>query len=200
VPTVCDPTEAVRRAIGAFVPRRSELRRRSDRIEVGARWALLLLGLLLVPVALSIGSEVTARLEPQVAAQQADRRTVRAEVLDAPTDEAPESAAGSWRAPAAWIAADGTRRVAPIRVPAEVRTGDVRTIWVDTQDRLTAAPMPPGHPAGQGFLTTMTILLGDLVLSLVLLAGLRWVLDRARLREWEAAWRRFTGPDHESTR
>ena len=33
---------------------------------------------------------------------------------------------------------------------------------------------------------------------LLLLAGLHWVLDRARLRAWDAAWRRFTGPDHES--
>lgn len=203
-----DTTEATRRAIGAFVPRRSTLRRRSDRIEVATRWVLLLLGLMLLPVALSIGSEVTARLQPQVAVQQAERHHVTAQVVAAPdprttvdrvdTGARPEPGTGDATAPVRWIAADGTPRVSVVRVPSDARPGDPRVLWVDAQDRPTVAPMTPGYPAAQGFLTSVFIVLCDLVLSLLLLAGLHWVLDRARLRAWDEAWRRFTGPDHES--
>ncbi len=195
-------TGAVQRAIGLFVPKRSDLRRRSDKAEVTARWVLLLVGLLLVPVALAIGSQVTADLAPQAAAQRAERHQVSAELLADPdqlgslrTDVAADEA----RAPVRWIAGDGTPRVVQVRVPATARTGDTRVLWVDAHDRPTIAPVSPNYPEAQGFLTTAVILLGDLVVSLGLLAGLRWLLDRARLRAWDAAWRRFTGPDHEST-
>ncbi|GAA4783330.1 hypothetical protein GCM10023200_15960 [Actinomycetospora chlora] len=194
-----DTTEATRRAIGAFVPPRSELRRRSDRVEVAARWVLLLLGMLVVPVALAVGSEVAAGMAPQVAAQQAERHLVTGEVLAVPTDGDTDSS-GTWRAPVRWTAADGTTRVADLRVSSAARPGDARPVWLDRADRPTTAPMPAERPGAEGVLTTLLIVFSDLVLSLLLLAGLRWVLDRARLREWEAAWRRFTGPDHESTR
>jgi hypothetical protein len=195
-----DTTGSARRVLGAFVPKRSTLRRRSDRIEVGARWLLLLLGLLLVPVALAVGSDVTARLAPQVALQQAERHAVRAEVLAAPTDGSPDSVTGDHRAPVRWVAADGTPRVQELRVPSTARRGDPRVVWLDRQDRVTVAPMPPDRPAGQGFLTALFLVVADVTVSLLLLAALRWVLDRGRLRAWDAAWRRFTGPDHESTR
>ncbi|PVZ06289.1 Rv1733c family protein [Actinomycetospora cinnamomea] len=195
-------TGAVQRAFRLLVPKRSELRRRSDRIEVAARWVLLLLGLFLVPVALAVGSQVTANLGPQVAEQRAERHQVTGVVLAEPGPAAAygtEVASTEVRAPVRWIAADGTPRVALVRVPDTAEAGDPRTLWVDAADRPTIAPMTPGYPETQGFLTTLVILLGDLLVSLFLLAGLRWVLDRIRLREWEAAWRRFTGPDHEST-
>lgn len=47
-------------AVGLFVPKPSALRRLSDRVEVAARWVLLLVGLLFIPVALTVGSAVTA--------------------------------------------------------------------------------------------------------------------------------------------
>ncbi|GAA4759601.1 Rv1733c family protein [Actinomycetospora chibensis] len=196
-----DMTGPTRRIVGAFVPRRSALRRRSDRIEVGARWLLLLTGLLFLPVSLAIGSEVTAGLAPQVALQQAERHQVTAEVLFAPTDA--QLALGGegdseWRAPVRWTAADGTARIAEVRVPPSALPGDPRVVWVDREDRLTSAPMTPSHPAAQGFLTAFFLVVSDLVVSLLLLAALRWVLDRWRLRTWETAWRRFTPPDHES--
>ena len=58
-------TGAVSRAIRLFLPKRSSLRRRSDGIELTARWVLLLVGLVVVPVALTIGSEVTAASGPR---------------------------------------------------------------------------------------------------------------------------------------
>ncbi|MDD7939531.1 hypothetical protein PHK61_13995 [Actinomycetospora lutea] len=196
-------TDAVRRAVGLFVPRHSELRRNSDRAEVTARWVLLIVGLLFLPVALTVGSEVTARLAPQVTIQQAERHQVTAEVLAAPdlrTSARPDTVSEDFRAPVRWTAADGTSHVAVVRVPASAEPGEARTLWVDRADRPAPAPMSPTSPAAQGALTTVFLVLADLVLSLLLLAGLRWVLDRARLRAWDAAWRRFTGPDHESTR
>lgn len=195
-------SEAARRAIRAFVPRPSALRRTSDRVQVLARWVLLVAGLLVVPVALAAGSAVTAKLAPQVAAQRADRHQVVAEVLTVPdvgTESGPDVAVEG-RAPVRWIAADGTVRVAVVTMPATARPGDPETLWVDRQDRPTVAPMTTSYPAAQGFFTTATILLGDLFVSLGLLAALRWVLDRRRLRAWDAAWRRFTPPGQENVR
>lgn len=196
-------TEATRRWIGAFVPRRSELRRRSDRIEVGARWVLLLLGLLFLPVALAVGSETTARLEPQVAVQQAERHQVTATVTAEPerlADGQDDAVTAVWRAPVRWIAADGTERVARADVPSGARPGDVAVLWVDGRDRPTPPPMRADQPAAQGVFVTVCLVLAELVVSLLLLAALRWVLDRARLRAWDDAWRRFAGPDKESRR
>lgn len=196
-------TGAVQRAITLFVPQRSTLRRGSDRSEIAARWVLLVVGLLLVPVALTLGTQVTADLAPQVAAQRAERHQVTGEVLAAPDPSAAsrtDVVTHEARAPVRWIAADGTPRVALLAVSDGARPGDPRVLWVDAHDRPTGAPMVPDYPAAQGVLATLVILLGDLLLSLALLAGLRRLLDRARLRQWDAAWRRFTGPDHESTR
>jgi hypothetical protein len=195
-----DTTGAVQRAIGLFVPKRSDLRRRSDKAEVAARWVLLLVGLLVVPVALAIGSQVSADLVPQVAMQRAERHEVSAEVVADPArpGSSPTDVWDEARAPVRWIAADGTPRVALVRVPATARTGDTRVLWVDAHDRPTIAPVAPNYAQAQGFLTTAVIVLGDLLVSLALLAGLRWLLDRARSRAWDAAWRRSTGPDHES--
>ena len=179
------------------------LRRRSDRMELGARWVLLVLGLLLLPVFLTVGSTVTARLTPQIAAQQAERHQVQAVLIeDAQNADGarPDGESVGYRAPVAWTAADGSRRVVVTHVPSDARRGDTRTLWVDRADQPTVPPMTSAYPAGQGILTTVFLISADLVVSVLLLAGLRWVLDRARLRAWEKAWRRFTGPDHESTR
>ncbi len=196
-------TGAVYRAIGLFLPKRSSLRRRSDGIELTARWVLLLVGLVVVPVALTIGSEVTAALGPQVEEQWAERHEVTATVLARPENHnaaRSDVTAADRRAPVRWTAADGTPRVAEVRVGPTTRPGEPRTLWVDREDRPTLAPITASYPLGQGLLVTMMILLGDLLISLALLTGLHWVLDRMRLRAWDAAWRRFTGPDHESTR
>jgi hypothetical protein len=196
-------TGAVYGAVRLFLPKRSSLRRRSDRIELLARWVLLLVGLVAIPVALTIGSEVTAALGPQVQEQWAERHQVRATVLARPEDH---NAARSdvidddRRAPVRWTAADGTPRVAEIRVGSTTRSGEPRVLWVDREDRPTHAPLAASYAVGQGLMVTLLILLGDLLISLALLTGLRWVLDRVRLRAWDEAWRRFTGPDHESTR
>jgi hypothetical protein len=56
------PSGWLGRATGLSVPPRSTLRRRSDRIEVGARWVVLVLGLLIVPVALSTRRRLTVRV------------------------------------------------------------------------------------------------------------------------------------------
>jgi hypothetical protein len=193
---------AVSRAVGLFVPPRSSLRRRSDRIEVGARWVLVLLGLCFLPVALSVGSETAASLEVSAAAQRAERHQVTAVVLADPEDRAVGhgAAVGDLHAPVRWIGADGAPRVALVRVPDTARVGDPRVLWVDREERPAATPPSPSYPGEQGVLTTLTLVLADLALSLLLLAGLRRVLDRARMRAWEEAWRRFTGPDTESLR
>lgn len=201
---------AVRRAAGLFVPPRSALRRGSDRLEVAARWLVLVAGLLLTPVALAAGGEVTARLAAEAAIEQEQRRPVVAEVrpagdaaagADVASTPGPEAlsdpATDVVRAPVRWTAADGSLRTALARVPETARPGEQRVIWVDAADRPAPPPMPSTAPRAHGAMVTVFLLLVHLVVSLVLLAGLRHLLDRARLWSWDRAWRRFTDPEHQ---
>ncbi|MEJ2864705.1 Rv1733c family protein [Actinomycetospora flava] len=202
-------TGAVRRAVGVLVPPRSALRRPSDRLEVTARWVLLLTGLLLLPLALAAGGEVTARLGAQAAIEHGERHPVTAVVLPTPTQGTPaggdvaSAPADGWtdrstdivRTPVRWTGADGTPRTGLARVPDTTVPGETRVLWVDAADRPTPPPMPPTAPGAHGALVTGFLLLIHLTVSLVLLAGLRHVLDRARLRSWDRAWRRFTDPE-----
>ncbi|MDD7939451.1 hypothetical protein PHK61_13580 [Actinomycetospora lutea] len=205
-------TGAARRAVGLFVPPRSTLRRGSDRLEVAARWVLLLAGLLLLPAALAAGGEVTARLAATAAIEQDERHAVIAEVLPRPTrhppaggdvasrpvgDGASDPSSDVVRAPVRWLGADGFPRTGLARVPEGTAPGERRVLWVDAADRPTPPPMPSTAPGAHGALVTAFLLITDLTLSLVLLAGLRHVLDRARLRSWDRAWRRFADPEPE---
>src|SRR4051812_13454334 len=101
------PPGAVRRWIRLFVPPRSALRRGSDRVEAAARWVLLLVGLLLLPVALTAGGGAATH----AAAAGAERHAVTGQVLAAPDTTSaarPDVAPAGLRAPVGWIAADGT--------------------------------------------------------------------------------------------
>jgi hypothetical protein len=194
----------LRRALGLLVPPRSALRRRSDRIEVAARWVALVLTLLVGPVALWSGGEVTARSTPQVSVEHAERHQVSAEVLRAPAkgSVSARDVGTLHRGPARvrWVAADGTERVAAVHLAGGAEVGDHAPVWVDRADRPVPAPLDPTEPAVRGVYAALLLLAGDVLLALGAMAVVRRALDRGRLRAWELAWRRLSTPGTDTLR
>lgn len=165
------------------------LRRRTDKIATclaAQLFAAFLMGALLLSVAaISWAGRAAA------ADQQAQRswRQVSAVLLHAP--QTTVALAGfaelSW-APAQWTAPDGRARTGEIPVSPDLTAGQVVPLWVD------AAGWPTGPPLShRGVLAreaaaaaVATVTLGIVLLCL---AGVgRWVLNRRRLADWEAAW------------
>ena len=90
--------------------------------------------------------------------------------------------------PARWTAPDGQERAGRIPVSSRLAAGRTVRLWVDT------AGSPTGPPPRYGALAAceaLVAVLATAMLGAVLwgLAGLgRWMLDRRRLADWEAAW------------
>ena len=93
-----------------------------------------------------------------------------------------------FRVQARWTAPDGPRRAAAIPVSAGMAAGHTVPPWLD------AAGGPVGPPrthravlAGQAAAAVVATAALGIVLLCLAWAG-RWVLDRRRLANWEAAW------------
>jgi hypothetical protein len=174
------------------------LRRPADRIEAALRVAVLLLIFIAVPVATVMAGRAADHIFLRDAqAQQASRHHVSA-VL---TQPAPASGSAidpyvtvqnTW-APARWTAPDGAPRSGQVFVPAGMRTGSSVPVWISASGAITDPPAGHGDVIAEvGAFVVVT----GVVLIVVLLSGqalARCVLDRRRLRAWDAEWR-ATGP------
>jgi hypothetical protein len=95
---------------------------------------------------------------------------------------------GHFRVQARWTAPDGPGRAAAIPVSADMAAGRTVQPWLD------AAGGPAGPPrshravlARQAAVAVVATAALGIVLLCLAWAG-RWVLDRRRLANWEAAW------------
>jgi hypothetical protein len=89
---------------------------------------------------------------------------------------------------ARWTAPDGRSRAGEIPVSGSLAAGRTVLLWVD------AAGSPTGSPLGratvvarQAAAAVIAVVTLGVVLLCLIWAG-RWVLDRRRLADWEAAW------------
>jgi hypothetical protein len=161
------------------------LKRGSDRAEFAARVVLVLLVLLSVPVALTVGTVVRSELQA-VADQQAADRTRTAAVVTADAILRPDAVRPV--VPARWSAPDGTPVEGDVPVRLGTQAGEDLTIWVDADGRYTEEPM------GSWQTTQVTVVLTTLgwAGALVLLAGaygaVYWLLGRHRDRRWAEEW------------
>lgn len=165
------------------------LRRRTDKIATCA--AALLAAVFLVGAPLLSVAAAGWAGRAVAAEQWAERslRQVSAIVLQAPpAPAAGRGIFGSSRVRARWTGPDARARTGQIPVSASPGTGDVVPLWVD------AAGSPAGPPLSHRAVmadeaaaaAVATVALGIVLLCLAW-AG-RWVLDRRRLANWEAAW------------
>ena len=171
-------------------PDRNPLRRTSDRVET-----YLLAGLF---VAAAAGAPFAAQAASQAAytgalraeqAQLAARHQVRAVLT--------QTAGGSTSAytlstevpaPVTWTSGAGVRHTGTILALAGSAKGSSVTIWTDAQGNLASPPLQPAQVAGQGEIAAFGTIVGIAALYLCEAGIVRYVLNRRRMRAWDADW------------
>jgi hypothetical protein len=164
------------------------LRRRIDKI-AACLAALLMAAFLIGAPMLSMAA---ARWVGHAAAagQRAARswRQVPAVLLRGAPPLAVGEAFGTSSVTARWTAPDGHKREGRIPVSTGLAAGRTVQLWVDTAGSPTGPPPRYGAPVASEALVAV---LAPAALGAMLwwLAGVgRWMLDRRRLADWEAAW------------
>jgi hypothetical protein len=164
------------------------LRRRTDKI--AACFAALLLAMFLIgaPVLSVTAIDWAGRTGATGQAVRSWHQVSAVLRQAAPVPSFSRGALGLALAQARWIAPDGRARTGAIPVSAGLAAGHTVRLWVD------AAGLPTGPPPSRRATlareatagAVATVALGIMLLCLAS-AG-RWVLDRRRLANWEAAW------------
>ncbi|WP_051809875.1 Rv1733c family protein [Actinoplanes subtropicus] len=160
---------------------RSPLRRGSDRAEAWLNAVLLIVLVLAGPALATATARDAYRAEARAAAwDRAHRFEVWALLTSKPVP--PEGAAQ-----ARWKAPDGTARGGAVAAPLNTVAGARVAIWVDERGAVTGAPprhSPAAHAAGVAIVTLL--LVGTALAAVRQLC--RRLLDRRRLRSWQAEW------------
>ena len=176
---------------------RNPLRRGTDWVEGALRLVMIILAVLAVPA----GSVAAGRWADHYALHRAQvQRTVDHQVTavllrDAPAIGTPDqytSVPTAW-VPARWQPPGQPARTGEVLAAAGARKGSTLRTWIDPSGAVTDPP--PGHRVLVGDVW-IAVVATCLVPWLVLLAAgtlARRVLDRRRLRAWEAEWR-ASGP------
>lgn len=176
---------------------RNPLRRRTDRIEAAIRLATIILLLAAIPIiVIAAGRQADHLALRRAQAQEAAEHQVTAVLLrQAPPAGIPDpyTSVQMTYALARWQLPGQSPRSGQILAPVGTRAGGTVTVWIDASGAVTSPP--PDHRDIAGDVTIAAMVAG-LVTSLLVLASnalARRVLDRGRLRAWDAEWR-ATGP------
>lgn len=168
--------------------RRDPLRRIWDRLEGFVLLLLLLAGVVAVLLAGSVAARTHGYAERLATAQAAERHQVDAVVL---TDAQPSLSDGSVTiVTATWQAAGSRSQSGSIEVPAGVRAGDHQQIWTDATGSVVERPMTPRDALGLAIAAAVGILLAATLALLWIYRVARWLIDRARLSDWDLDWAR----------
>jgi hypothetical protein len=177
------------RTVRAFTLGSGPLKRGSDRVQFTARLVLLLVVLVSVPVALSVGTVVHERLQAVAQEQPAGPTRVTAVAPEGPrslTDARP----GPGRPGTAlwWTAPDRRPVQARVPVPPGTRAGDPVGAWTTDDGRPAAAPMTPREVVRSTVALVTLGWVGTVLATGTAYAVLCWLLDRQRDRRWTREW------------
>jgi hypothetical protein len=176
---------------------RNPLRRGTDRVEGALRLVMIILAVLAVPAA----SVAAGRWADHYAQHRAQvQRTVDHQVTavlltDAPGIGSPDpytSVRTAWVS-ARWQAPGQPSRTGEVLAPIDAPKGSTVRTWIDPTGAVTDPPMDHRVIVGDVWLAVMMTCLVSWVLLLAAGMLARRVLDRRRLRAWEAEWR-TSGP------
>ena len=176
---------------------RNPLRRGTDRVEGALRLVMIILAVLAVPAA----SAAAGRWVDDYALHRAQvQRTVDHQVTavllrDAPAIGTPDpytSVQTAW-VPARWQPPGQPLRTGEVLAVAGARKGSTVRTWIDPSGAVIDPPLDNRVIVGDVWLAVMTTCLVSWMLLLA--AGMlgHRMLDRRRLRAWEAEWR-ASGP------
>ena len=176
---------------------RNPLRRRTDRIEAAIRLVTVILLLVAVPIAtIAVGRQVDHLALRQAHAQQAADHQVTAVLLQqaqATGVPDPYTSIQLTYVLARWQAPGQAPRSGQVLAPAGAYAGSTVKIWIDASGAVTSPPPDHRMIAGDVCIAAVVTCLVASLLVLGSNALARRVLDRRRLRAWDAGWR-VTGP------
>ncbi|GGU50124.1 Rv1733c family protein [Lentzea flava] len=184
------------RVVRQAFPGRNELATAGDRLEGAVLAAALAVALLAVPVAGAVGSELHARQQTQVSADQQTRQRAEAVLLEnaPPVVRVDDRGTVLETAPvrATWHGPDGQERQGEVQAHYGAIAGTTVPIWIDRHGGLT----PPPLSAEGAVITAIGVAL--LVWSAVTAAFallylvIRFVHTRLRARRWDLEWRQVS--------
>src|SRR5689334_20773277 len=144
--------------------------RRADRIEAAVLISVLTLTLLLLPIALALGSQAYASHLRLVDQQSHSRVPATATLLtDAPPDPAGANGPGhvtqklTAKVEARWSLANGDARMGWVDADKGLRAGAQVPIWLDQDGNLASPPLTGADAAG----AAVTALLSTLLLGVI---------------------------------
>jgi hypothetical protein len=191
------PGENLARLARWFGFDRNPLRRGTDRVEGALRLVMIIVVVAVVPAtAVAAGRWTYHYFVHQAQAQQAVEHQVTAVLLrDAPATgpRDPYTSEQTGWVPARWQPPGQPPRTGEVLAAAGTRKGSTVRIWIDLSGAVTNPPLDHRVIRGDVWVAvTATLLVSGLLLLGA--AGLaRRMLDRRRLRAWEAEWR-TSGP------
>jgi hypothetical protein len=166
------------------------LKRGSDRLELVSRLVCLLVVVLALPVALTVGAVVYADGAQRAGEERATRHQQTAVLLDDAADYGTAQTGGlTVAAPGRWRGPDGTPREGLVRTPPGASAGDPVTIWVDRGGDLTCRPRQTVDVVSVGLLAGLFTFLGLAVLAALAHYVVGRALWRSRSQQWEREWR-----------
>ena len=176
---------------------RNPLRRGTDRIEAALRLVMILLAMVAVPAAaVAAGRWADDYALHRAQAERAVNHQVTAVLLeDAPASGIPNpytNVQTSW-VPARWQPPGQPPRTGQVLALVGARKGSTVRTWVDPSGAVTDPPLERRVIVGDVWLAVMATCLVSLLVLLAVGVLVRRVLDRRRLRAWEADWR-ASGP------
>ena len=176
---------------------RNPLRRGTDRVEAALRLVMILLAVVAVPVAAVAAGRwadhyALHRAEAQLAA---DHQVTAVLLEDAPQSGIPNpytNVQTSWVS-ARWQPPGQLPRTGQVLALAGARKGSTVQTWIDPSGAVTDPPPDHRFIVGDVWLAVTATCLLSWMLLLAAAVLVRRVLDRRRLRAWEAEWR-ASGP------
>jgi len=167
------------------------LARRTDRLESVSLAAVVLVGLLLVPVMLMFGSIVHAHIQT-VADQQAKERHAVVATL---TQDARDVGAGGhgfgdvWlsEVPAEWTLPDGSTHTGRVPVANGVAGARIK-VWLDGAGRVVDRPLNSSDAIAEGAVVTVSGWLVAVGLLALVQTGVHGLLNRRRFQAWDRQW------------
>ena len=165
------------------------LRRGTDRLQTAIVIGLCALFLISAPLlATAAGRRMHQAGLAQQRAEQACHQVWAVALQSAPPADQYASQWGEAGVLARWAAPGGVTRIGEILAPAGLASGQSVRIWVNASGWQTGPPLAARQLAARviGVAVLVPMLLAVALLGIGWLA--RWLLNRRRLADWEAAW------------
>ncbi|MFL6125139.1 hypothetical protein [Actinophytocola sp.] len=175
-------------------PRRNSLRRGIDRLEGAVLAVIVLIGLMLVPILLALGSLTYTNLAETAAREAEERAEVGATLTEnapAASIPTPEDGSSSKSAvPAEWRTPDGARHTGRVWAEDGLRAGAKVDVWVDEKGRLVDEPTTSSDALLTAAVTGVIGWLAAAGLLVFTQLRLHRMFNRRRFHAWTQEWAR----------